>query len=396
MLNFWQVFSCRKFCSDGSLPLMKKYIILYLNHVSYIGGAEIALLNLLMYLDRDRYTPVAFVPAGELAERIQQLNIPCVHIPVLDGLNRYTLPHFISVFPQLVSYVFRENPDLLHANTNFMSQYSGVLSKLTKIPSVGHIRDIEPLGRMGRWIIRQNTKLIAISDAVKRYLVGEHILEHQIVRVHDGVDLRQYQSQKKIPPFLKGRRGDFKTAVIVGVIGQIGKRKGHLYFLEAAQMIVQTYPDVVFWIVGKEPAHSKERYTEQLYQYVQDNRLEQYVTFWGFRADIPEILAQLDILVLPSLQEPFGKIVIEAMAMEKPVVASNVGGVPEIVVDGKTGFLVPPGNSDTLRQALEQLIPDREKREKMGREGRKRVEQMFTLEKNVRATEQVYQDILVR
>jgi glycosyltransferase involved in cell wall biosynthesis len=339
----------------------------------------------LTYLDRKRFTPVAFVPEGDLADAIRRLNIPCVHIPILDGLNRYTLPRFIGVLTQLVSLIYKEAPDLLHANTNFTSEYSGVLSLWTKIPAIGHIRDIEPLGRMGRWMIRQNAKVIAISDAVKQYLISECIPEHQIVRVYDGVDLRQYQPPQPISP---------NNSVIVGLIGQIGERKGHLYLLEAARRLLQTHPEVRFWIVGKEPAHSKEHYTEQLYRYVEENHLESHVKFWGFRTDIPDILSRLDILVLPSLQEPFGKIVIEAMAMEKPVVASKVGGVPEIVMDGKTGLLIPPGDSDAICQALQQLIEDREKREQMGREGRKRVEQMFSLEKHVHKIQQVYEAIL--
>jgi glycosyltransferase involved in cell wall biosynthesis len=159
-------------------------------------------------------------------------------------------------------------------------------------------------------------------------------------------------------------------------------------------MLLRIHPDVKFWIVGKEPGHSKEQYTERLYRYVKENHLEQQVEFWGFRNDIPEILSHLDILVLPSLQEPFGKIVIEAMAMKKPVVASKIGGVPEIVEDGKTGLLVPPADSDAICQALEQFIEDREMRERMGLEGRKRVEQMFSLEKHVHQLEQVYEAIL--
>lgn len=367
--------------------MSKTYKILYLNHVSYIGGAEIALLNLLTYLNRETFAPVAFVPEGDLADAIHQLKIPCVHIPVLDGLNRYTLPRFIKVVPQLAARIYKEAPDLLHANTNFTSEYSGVLSRWTKTPTIGHIRDIEPLGRMGRWTIRQNIKVIAISEAVKRYLISEWVSEHQIVRVYDGVDLRQYRPRQPISP---------DNSIIVGLIGQIGERKGHLYLLEAARRLLQTHPDLRFWIIGKEPAHSKEHYTDRLYQYVKENHLEQQIEFWGFRTDIPELLSRLDILILPSLQEPFGKIVIEAMAMAKPVVATNVGGVPEIVEDGKTGLLVLPGDSGAICQALQQLIEDQGMRDQMGREGRKRVEQMFSLEKHVHKIEQVYAEILSR
>jgi glycosyltransferase involved in cell wall biosynthesis len=373
---------------------MKPYKIFYLNHVSYLGGAEIALLDLLTSLNRERYTPVALVPEGDLAERIRQLQIRCVPIPALDGVNRHTLSRFLWALPHLHSLIQREKPDLLYANTNFTAEYAGILSKITRIPSVGHIRDIEPLGRMGRWLVRQNTKLIAISEAVKQYLVSEHIPEPQIVKVHDGVDLQRYKPHKSRLIFVN-HRDEEKNPLIIGLIGQIGERKGHRYFLEAAWMITQSHPLVKFWIVGKEPAQGQERYTNQLTEYVREHHLQFQVKFWGFRPDITEILARVDILVLPSLQEPFGKIVIEAMAMGKPVIASRVGGVPEIVVDGQTGLLIPPADSEALRQALEQLIPDRKRREQMGLNGRKRVEQYFSLEKTVRETEHVYEQILM-
>jgi glycosyltransferase involved in cell wall biosynthesis len=150
----------------------------------------------------------------------------------------------------------------------------------------------------------------------------------------------------------------------------------------------------MLWIVGKEPEHSIERYTEHLHQYIAQTHLAQYVKFWGFQEDIPGILAQLDILLLPSLQEPFGKIVVEAMAMGKPVIASKVGGVPEIVVDGKTGILVPPRDSEAIRRALERLIHRKETRIQMGLEGQKRVKQLFSIRRTVQQTEQIYGQLL--
>lgn len=368
--------------------MITPYTILYLNHVAYIGGAEIALLDLLTYIDRKRYMPVALVPDGDLSEALHQLHVRCVRIPVLPGLNRYTLLRFLGKLPRLISYVKREQPALIHANTNFASLYSGILSKTTKIPAIGLIQDIEALGRMGRWMVRQNTKTIAISEAVSKYLIQEGVPKRKIVRIHHGVDLQKYQLRSGID----GKNSASHT--IIGIVGQLGERKGHLYLLKAARSITQTCPHVSVWIVGNEPRNSTERYTERLQSYVKNAQLEQHVTFWGFRKDIPDILAQLDILVLPSLQEPFGKIVIEAMAMGKPVIASRVGGVPEIVMHGETGILVPPKDSAAIQQALEQLIHDQEKRKQMGIEGRKRVEQHFSLEKTVRSTEHAYEKIL--
>ncbi|MDY0093273.1 MAG: glycosyltransferase family 4 protein [Candidatus Vecturithrix sp.] len=364
----------------------KRYKILYLNHAAYIGGAEVALLNLLTYLDRKQFQPVMLAPQGEFALKLLELDVHWIRIPLLNGLNRYSFPRFLSVLPFLRSVLLTEQPALLHANTNFSSEYAGALARLLPISTIGHIRDIEPLGRMGRWTIRQNTRLIAISEAVKQYLISEHIPHQQIIRVYDGVDLRQYQPRQDSVCE--------KSKVIIGIVGQIGERKGHRFLLQAFQSLARTYPALKLWIVGKEPTHSQGYYTEQLERYIKEAHLEPYVKWWGFRSDISEILDQLDILVLPSLQEPFGKIVIEAMAMKKPILATAVGGVPEIVVDGQTGLLIPPQDAEALRQALERLLLNRENWNIMGLAGRKRVEQMFSLELNVQLTEQVYKNLL--
>ena len=226
---------------------MRRYKILYLNHVAYIGGAEIALLDLLTYVDREAYTHVVLAPDGDLRRAVQQLDIRWVSIPELPGLNRYTLPHFLFLLPKILSTVRREQPDLLYANTNFASLYSGVMTKFVKIPAMGHIRDIEPLGRMGRWAIQQNLKILAISQAVQSSLQANHISPARISLVYDGVDLRHYQVRSV------QKRG---PSIILGVIGQLGQRKGHLYLLKALQDLIRTFPNIMLWIVGKEPDQS--------------------------------------------------------------------------------------------------------------------------------------------
>ena len=365
---------------------MRRFRILHLNHVAYIGGAEVALINLLTYVDRECFEPVVMSPEGEL-QRVarDELRLRCATIPTLPGLNRYTLPRVFARFPLLLYKIAQERPDLIYANTNFAALYSGVIGKCLNIPSLAHIRDIEPFGRMARILIGQNTRLMAISQAVERYLVEETMPPERISCVYDGVDLREYQPQAR-------RRAS--DGVSIGIIGQIGERKGHLILLEALRELVREHAPVKLLIVGKEPAHSVEGYTERLQAFVRQHQLEPYVEFLGFRRDVPELLAQLDILALPSLQEPFGKIVIEAMAMETPVIASRVGGVPEIVADGETGLLVPPQDPAALKRALARLIADAALRERMGKAGRQRVEACFSLERNVQATQAMYSELL--
>ena len=240
---------------------------------------------------------------------------------------------------------------------------------------------------MARRLVRLNTRLIAISGAVRDYLIAEGMPPQRIARVYDGVDLRQYQPK---------RAEKAGTGVIIGIIGQLGERKGHLILLDAMRGLIREHADLRLWIVGKEPAHGAERYADRLREYVARHGLSGHVEFLGFRADIPDVLAQIDLLALPSLQEPFGKIVIEAMAMEKPVAAARVGGVPEIVEDGRTGLLVPPQDADALRHALDRLIRDPDLRERLGVAGRMRVERHFRLERNVRETEAIYEEMLFK
>lgn len=367
---------------------MKKCKILHVNHVSYLGGAEIALLNLLSSCDRKRFEPRVLAPEGALTQALEELGVPCVRISPLPGLNRYTLPRFLLRLPPLLAKIRREQPDLLYANTNFTSLYTGILGGLLGIPSLGHIRDIEPLGRMGRSLIRRNSALIAISQAVERYLVQEQIPAERIHCVYDGVDLRQYQVKKT------SEITDEKSTATIGIVGQIGSRKGHLFLLEALRDLVLYLPNLMLWIVGVEPKHSTEAYTEELRHSIENWKLQDHVKFLGFRSDIPEILARLDVLVLPSLQEPFGKIVIEAMAMGTAVVASKVGGVPEIVLDGESGLLVPPADPAALRQALKKLLSDQDLRVKMGAVGQQRVREHFSLQRNVAETQALYEKLL--
>ena len=398
--------------SSDKFYCMKKSKIVHLNHVSYLGGAEIALLNLLNRCDRKRYEPVVLAPEGALTQALEGLGIRCEEIPPLPGLNRYTLSRFLVRLPGLWGKIKREQPDLLYANTNFASLYSGILGQVLGIPTLGHIRDIEPLGRMGRSLIRRNSALIAISQAVARYLTQEQVPSEQIHCVYDGVDLQQYQARKvdapqhesrfstaPPAPLLRGegRNKEFLTdsSLRIGIVGQIGSRKGHLFLLEALRELVRSFPELMLWIVGVEPEHSTEAYTEKLLQTVEEWKLQNHVKFWDFRSDIPELLIQLDVLVLPSLQEPFGKIVIEAMAMGTAVVASNVGGVPEIIQDGESGLLVPPGDAAALRGTLTKLLSNKDLRFKIGTAGRLRVHEHFSLQRNVAETQALYEKLLV-
>ncbi|GAF67606.1 unnamed protein product, partial [marine sediment metagenome] len=151
--------------------------------------------------------------------------------------------------------------------------------------------------------------------------------------------------------------------------------------------------EVKFIIAGKDLSESKEC-EKTLKRMTEDLGIAKDVSFTGFREDIARVMAALDILVLPSLGEPFGRVIIEAMACAKPVVATGSGGVPEIVEDGRTGLLVPMKNYHAISEAVMNLVNNKRLASEMGERGRKRAEDLFDIKKKVKRVENLYRKLL--
>ncbi|HET8889176.1 MAG TPA: glycosyltransferase family 4 protein, partial [Candidatus Angelobacter sp.] len=182
--------------------------------------------------------------------------------------------------------------------------------------------------------------------------------------------------------------------VLIGMAGRVTRWKGQSVFVQAAKLIAEGRPQVKFAAVGG-VFDTEKFYMDRFRKEVRDAGLENRLTINDFRADMPDVFAALDIFVLPSiLPEPFGLVVIEAMASGKPVVATAPGGPSETVVDGETGFLVPPSDASAIAKALEELLADPQKRISMGEAGRRRAREVFSLPRYVAEFEELYEAVL--
>ena len=168
--------------------------------------------------------------------------------------------------------------------------------------------------------------------------------------------------------------------------------KGHKYLIEAAKIVLGKIKNVKFIITGS--SQGNNGHEMELKNMVKNYGLEDKIIFTGYRKDIKNIIALMDIFVFSAVGEGFGRVLIEAMALQKPIVAANSGGIPEIVVDGKTGILVPERDLLSIASAIIKLINEKDIRVKMGMAGRKRVEEMFTIERHVKGIEGEYYKIL--
>ncbi len=231
----------------------------------------------------------------------------------------------------------------------------------------------------GRWVI-------ANSESIARHMIDDfHVPSDKIRFIPRGVDLEKYQWRE---PRAESVKGDW----VISCIGRITPIKGHRDLIRAFAAVAKTFPKARLRIIGGADARH-QNYLQELKQLVLKLSLEDRVEFSGHEPNIPLALAQSDLMVLPSTcQEAFGRVLIEAGASGVPVVATRVGGIPEVILDKKTGLIVPPQDPVALASAMNTLLKDRALALTLARENRRRVETVYPMARMVRQTMEVYQE----
>lgn len=232
-------------------------------------------------------------------------------------------------------------------------------------------------------------KAIAVSEANFRYLnetIGTP--KRRLRRIYNGIDMSIFSAKRNRSEILQkfGLQADLK---IMGTVAALVKPKGHVYLLDAAVKVIQEYPKVAFLIVGDGPLR------DELKMKCDELGISERVIFCGYQDNIPDIMFAIDIFVLPSIYEPFGLVLVEAMASAKPIIATNVDGVPEIVTDGFTGLLVPPKNSEELALAILKCLNDRNLAKKLSNQAVLEAKR-FSFEEMVSQIHELYQEELNR
>jgi len=350
--------------------------VLYVDHVSEIGGAQRSLLEMLAAMDRSLVHPTVVCRGpGRFSSELAALGVEVLFYGT-----------------ELVGKVAAYAPHLIHSNAFRAIPLSLNLARMRNTVCIGHCRDMVPLWE--RQALQSSAAadyLIAVSSAVKRRLAT--VIPYQkIVVIYNGVDTG------KFAPTVKGAhlrqawnvRG---SEVLFGVVGQVIRWKGHLEFLYAAKMVADDGLPCKFVIVGDSLFNSGE-FKEELKTLVSTLGLSDRVVFTGFRDDMPAVMAALDVLVLPSWEEPFGRVVVEAMSSGRAVIATNAGGVPEVVIKNVTGLLVPPRDPWALYQAMATLARSEGLRRRFGALGRKRAVERFSIREHVAKMLYLYENAI--
>lgn len=368
--------------------------VLYLHHVEQIGGAENSLRLLLRHLDHSQVIPLFAGPATGLFptslahEGMQVLPVPFG--PLRD------IRRLVRTVRRLRELIREHRIDLLHANGPQTNICAGLAGRLARVAVVWHARNLLYGGMrdVDRMLAGLASRIICNSEAIRDRFRGSKAWAKSLT-IPNAVDTREFNPQISGEPFRR-ELGILPGEVGVGLVGRIGLGKGHAHFVEAAIQLLRAGSAGQFLIVGDTVFPEDAWRAEALRWRIHEARLEDRIRFTGFRRDVPLVMRGLDILVMASDAEPCGRVLFEAMASGTAVVATNSGGTPEIVRDGREGILVPPRDPDAMAGAIGRLIADPSLRESLGRAGVARVQAEFTIGRYIARTLDVYAATLHR
>ncbi|MEO0964991.1 MAG: glycosyltransferase family 4 protein [Planctomycetota bacterium] len=368
--------------------------VMYLSHHARLSGGEISLLALLRTIDRSRIEPIVVVGSdGPLADALAAERVRVVVVPMDDGLadtrkgslgvgalrQAGKLGAAVGWSRRVARLAKHERVDLIHANTLKADFLGAVAGKLAGVPVLWHVRDRidddylpSPAVRAVRGAARVLPCEVWTNSRASAVTIRPGVADDRLPRVlHEGVTLR---GEHRLPPI------DRPDGRVVGMVGRLAEWKGQHVFLDAAARVLERHPDTRFRLIGS-AMFGEEDYEARLLAQVDRLGLGDRVAFMGYRQDVPEQLADLDVFVHASITgEPFGKVIVEAMAAGCAVVATRGGGVPEIVVDGITGSLVPMNDADAMAEAIAPLLDDVDLARRMAEAGRQRVHARFLQE----------------
>ncbi len=380
--------------------------VLYVNHTASVSGGELSLLSLLAGLPSD-VSPLVACPPGRLLDAVQALGVRATPMTGTAGSLRphplhtpRTLLELAAAARQLRAAAARHRAEVVHAN----SIRAGIMLGLARPPHtarVAHIRDCLPPGALSRATMRLIAATATVIVANSRYTARSVQALAPASRpevVYNPVDLERWNPERVDRASARASLGAAgQRDLLLGVVGQLSPWKGQATAIEALALARDAGLDAHLLLIGsakfvaRSTRYDNRRYVEQLHELIARSSLEDRVTLLGEREDVPELVAALDALLLPSWEEPFGRALIEGMAMGVPVLATDVGGPAEIIEDGRQGYLLDPRAPAAWARAIGLIAEDRELAARMGREGRRTVAGAFTLEHHVAAMLDVYE-----
>ncbi len=385
--------------------------VLYVNHTAEVSGSERSLLTLLAALPAG-VEPHLASPPGRLTLLTEELGIPVSPIADTAGSLRLHPAHTPRAIAEMSLAALqvhrlarRHRADVVHANS-IRAGIELALARVSPAAGVVHVRDCLPPGRVTTASMR------LISGGARTVVANSHYTAASVRRsatnarlevVHPAIDLARLDPARIDRAAARSRLGPAGTRrVLLGVVAQLSTWKGQDTAIEALRLLREQQIDAHLLLIGsakfvaRATRFDNEAYVARLRGLIAAGGLEDRVSWLGERDDVPELMRALDVLLLPSREEPFGRALLEAMALEVPVLATNVGGPRELVREGTDGYLLPPGEPESWADGVRRVVESPEGGRELGRSGRLRIAQQFDVGAHVEAMLAVYGRALER
>jgi glycosyltransferase involved in cell wall biosynthesis len=375
-----------------------------------LGGSLTGIVQLIERLDRQRFAPVlALFETKDIVGDLEAGGVPVHVLPPLPSepsgkgkqawlarawLRTSELCTVVAPRARALARLFRRvEPDLVYLANGITTNLDGIIAAaLLGLPVLCHEKGLRRLGPVERFMSRWVDTCVGMTDQVTAHVRDRRARARRFITIYDGIDCEQFT-----PGGGQAIRREFgipADAPLVGIVGHLQSWKGQLLVVEAMARARARQPELRCLIVGG--VHRRgEEYAREVRERIAAEGLKRHVILTGARSDVAACMDAMDVVIHSSIRpEPFGRVLIEAMALGRPVIAPRLGGPCEIVVDGETGSLVPPRDSVALADAIVDLLADPERRRAMGRAARARVDTVFDIGHHVRAMEEVFDEIL--
>lgn len=360
------------------------------------GGAERLALAYLPYLRQEsfqiRVCAFQVKQGNPIASQLQALGIAVDLLPIAHLRDATALP-------RLYRYLGHHSAQLVHTQLEFANTLGTMAGRLRHLPTISTLHTIEPLdqpGKSGRrlrlmwWVLQRGCRrFIAVSDQLRRhYLAHFPQLAARFVTLYNGIEVNRFAPRPEhTPQPLRQSYGLPPTAPIILTVAVLREPKGLQYMIAAMPQIVQAIPEARYVVVGNGPHEAALR------QLAHQSGLGDHIVFAGAQDNIPDWLAMSDLFVLPTLADALPTVLMEAMAAGRPILASAVGGVPEMVTDGQNGLLLRPGQPQALAQAAIHLLQNPALAHQMGQRGQQTALNRFNLANQAHALAEIYREV---
>jgi glycosyltransferase involved in cell wall biosynthesis len=303
----------------------------------------------------------------------------------------------ISTLSLLSKVVRTEKPDILHCHRHKSTTYGVLASAFTKnIKIISHVHGLGRTRTVRRklanaLITGRISRFVVVSDAVKEDVIKNNLFikPSKVLTIKNGIDLDNIDTVSATKSEIRSQLGLPSDEVLFGTVGRLARTKGQIYLLRAFTEFVKRIPNSRLVLVGNGPLH------KELRREAETLGIDSHISFLGFRNDVYEILHALDLFILPSVSEGLALALLEAMAARLPIIATDVGGIPEVFGKGEFGRLVPPRDVHELFSAmLEIYFLDSHKKMRLGENARKRVEEEFTVNRMCQRLAGLYESML--